>query len=241
MHEMKSSIIYIRKTAIILVLAIAGITHAQAESPAEYGKSTFALDLGLGANFDMSSLNSEQKAVFDRRPSVATQISFRPAYYFSRHWGAYADLRFNLFRLHEAERLMDILIPGLSKLKPSITFGSTYRFEHGHWQLQPRVGIGWSNYGRSKSHLKTSDKEVSQRRTGTMLCLDAGFSVAYRTSRVCALFIDLNTIQQLSPAKYTCTTIEGGSESDLTVKSHTWGRTMSISAGIRLQTSAGGK
>ncbi len=231
-------IITIRKATVIAIFSIIGFTLTHAETLTEYEKNTFALDLGLGANFDLSSLNAEQKAVFDRRPSTVAQVAFRPSYYFSRHWGAYADLRFNIFRLHEAEKLMDILVPGLSALKPSITLGGSYRFEHSRWQIQPRLGIGYSNYGRLKGHTKKGEIETYQRRTGTMLCLDAGFSVAYRTSRVCALFIDLNTLQQLSPAKYTRTTIEDGTESGLTVKSHTWGRTMSVSVGIRLQTSS---
>lgn len=231
-------IITIRKAAVIAIFSIIGFSLTHAETPAEYEKNTFALDIGLGANFDLSSLNAEQKAVFDRRPSTVAQISFRPSYFFSRHWGAYADLRLNIFRLLEAEKLMDIFIPGLSKVKPSITLGGTYRFEHARWQIQPRLGLGYSNYGRLKQHTKRGDVETNIRRTGTMLCLDAGFSVAYRTSRVCALFIDLNTMQQLSPAKYTRTTVGPGSDSDLTVKSGTWGSTMSVSVGIRLQTSS---
>ena len=105
-------IITIRKATVIAIFSIIGFTLTHAETLTEYEKNTFALDLGLGANFDLSSLNAEQKAVFDRRPSTVAQVAFRPSYYFSRHWGAYADLRFNIFRLHAGRKTNGHPCPG---------------------------------------------------------------------------------------------------------------------------------
>jgi len=224
------------KVIFAVVFATAAVC-GRAETGDEYQKRSFMLDLGMGANFDMSSLDAEQQDYFDKRPGAVTQISMRPAYFFSRHWGAYADLRFNLFLLRKSEKFLDLLLPGLSKLKPSFTMGATYRFERGRWQIHPRLGLGFNCYGGMKSYKKVGDDEVSQKCTGSMFCLDGGISFAYRTSRVCSLFVDVNTMLQLAPAKYTCVSTTGGATTTYAVDSHTWGNTMSISAGIRLQTS----
>lgn len=201
-----------------------------------YQKGLFALDLGVGSNIDLSSLSKEQKEVFYERPRSVFQISMRPSYYFSRHWGGYLDLRFNLFRFHEIERLLDVLMPGLSKLKPTLSLGGTYRYERGPWQLQPRLGVGIVDYGGGNKHVKHNGKETAQKRSGSMWSVDAGVSVAYRTSRICAIFLDINTMQPFTPAKYTKTVTVDGTTTRYRVESHTWGRSMSLSLGLRLQT-----
>lgn len=221
---------------ISLVLCIAGISVYASAPYDNYQKGLFALDLGVGCNIDLSSLNGEQEKVFESRPKSVFQISMRPSYYFSRHWGGYVDLRFNLFRFNNLERLLDVLMPGLSKLKPALSIGSTYRYEHGPWQLQPRLGVGIVDYGGSNSTVKVNGKETSQKRTGGMWSVDAGASVAYRTSRVCAIFLDLSTMQPFTPAKYTKTTTVDGTTTRYKATTHTWGRSMSISVGLRLQT-----
>lgn len=221
----------------VLLAVVFGTGAAVAEAPAEY-QSHFALDLGPGANFDLSSLNQEQQSVFAGRPSVVAQIAVRPSYYFSRHWGAYADLRINLFRFHDYEKFFDILIPGLSRIKPTFSLGATYRYEHLRWQLQPRLGVGLVTYGGSHSNMTVNGKHTEESLSEDMGCVDAGISVAYRTSRICSLFLDFDAMVPFTPAKYTVTTsVDGSVTSTRHVESHTRGRNMSISLGIRFQTS----
>lgn len=203
----------------------------------EYGDGAFALDLGVGANFDLSSLNQAERDVFGQRPSTVTQVTIRPSYFFSRHWGAYADLRFNLFRFHSYEKFLDLLVPGLSKLKPMFSVGGVYRYEHTRWQIQPRAGVGFNIYGSSKSSMKINGDEEYQKISGDLFCFDAGLSIAYRLSHICALYVDCSTMQQLIPAKYSYTVIKDGVANSGSIKSRTWGNNMSVSIGVRLQTS----
>lgn len=226
------------KLRIITLLSLLAFAFVgRAENLEDYRKDLFMLDIGVGANVDLSSLSNEQAQVFDKRPSSVVQVSMRPGYFFSTHWGAYADFRFNLFRLREIEKAIDILVPGLSKLKPSVSMGMAYRFERKHLQIQPRLGVGFSSYGNSTRKYKTGKEEMSEEVSGGMWCVDAGVSFAYRTSRVCALFIDLNAMQPFTPAKYSLTKTVDGVSADYSLNSYTWGRTMSISVGVRLQTS----
>lgn len=218
-----------------------GALFTQAQTLPEYPVMAFAIDVGPGCNIDMSSLSRAQSEAFDKRPKTVFQISARPTYFFCRHWGAYTDLRFNFFRLKKSDRIVDVLMPGLSKLRPSLTLGTVYRFERRRWQIQPRLGIGISAYGDYSSRSVHDGKEVTKKLSGTMWCADLGISFAYRTSRVCALFLDLNTMQPFSPAKYRRTTTADGATSTLSVDSHTWGRTLSISMGVRFQTSGRSK
>lgn len=208
---------------------------AYASKPFEsYNTRLFALDLGLGTNIDLSSLSQEQKKVFEDRPLSVFQISMRPSYFFSRHWGTYMDLRLNFFRFNNKEWLLDVLMPGLSKLKPALSLGGTFRYEHGPWQIQPRLGVGIVEYGTNKSKVKVNEKETIQKRTCGMWSVDIGASAAYRTSNVCSIFLDINAMQPFTPAKYSKTTIDGAINS-YKVNTYSLGRSMSISLGIRLQ------
>lgn len=221
----------------VLLAIVFGTGVAEAEAPAEY-QSNFALDLGPGANLELSSLSQEQQSVFPGRSSVVTQIAVRPCYYFSRHWGAYADLRINLFRFHDYEKFLDMLVPGLSKLKPTFSLGAIYRYEHLRWQIQPRFGIGLVSYGGSDAHTTINGKRTEESLSEGMGCVDAGISLAYRTSRICSLFLDIDAMEPFTPAKYTSTTtVDGTVTSTRHIESHTRGRNMSISIGIRFQTS----
>ena len=222
---------------ISIVILCFGTDTANASDPHEcYQKGLFALDLSVGTNIDLSSLNPEQKTVFDERPKAAFQISIRPSYYFSRHWGAYTDLRLNFFRLNNKEILLDILMPGLGLLKPAMNLGGTYRFEQGLWQIQPRLGVGILNYGNRDSKVNVNGKETHQKRSGGMWCVDAGVSAAYRTSRVCSIFLDISAMLPFTPAKYSTTTTIDGVITGYQAESYSWGRSMSISLGIRLRT-----
>lgn len=222
-----------RLFASFLMILIA-VFASRAQALTEYQKGLFSLDIGVGANIGISSLDDVEKTVFDSRPSVATQVSLRPTYYFSRHWGAYADFRTNLFRFNDSEKLLDILMPGISKIKPSFSIGGTYRYEHARWQIQPRLGIGLNSYGGSESNMNFNGNHIHRKLNGDMLCVDAAVSFAYRTSRVCAIYLDVNTMQQITQAKYTRTTTVDDVTTSTVIKSGTWGNTLSISAGIRL-------
>ncbi len=222
----------------ISVILCATTVSAYASGPYEcYQKGVFALDLSTGINLDLSSLNQEQKTAFDKRPVSVCQITIRPSYYFSRHWGTYVDLRLNLFRFNDMERLVDVLMPGLSKLKPTLSLGGSYRYGHGPWQIQPRLGVGIVEYGHNSSKLKANGKETLRKRRGSMWSVDAGASVAYRTSKICSIFLDLSAIQPFTPAKYSKTTTVDGVTTRHKVDTYSWGRSMSISLGFRFQTS----
>ncbi|MCM1356781.1 MAG: hypothetical protein NC212_10305 [Staphylococcus sp.] len=223
-----------------VMLAMSSLS-ASASTPEPYQKNAFAFDISMGAGLDMSDLNEEQKTGFYGRPSSAFEISFRPSYFFSRHWGGYADVRINYIRFSKWEKILDILLPGLGKMKPAYTIGGIYRLESARWQFQPRLGIGVNSYGTHKS--KGTDKsgvKTAEKIAGNMFCLDGGMSIAFRTSRVCALFADLDYIQPLAAAKYTKTRTGADGEhlSTTVIKSRSWGSTMNISIGIRFQTSA---
>ncbi len=223
---------------LISFMFIACFVSAYASKPYTcYQKDLFTLDLGAGTNIDLSSLSQEQKTIFEKRPMSVFQITMRPSYYFSRHWSAYVDFRLNFFRFNDKERLVDILMPGLSKLKPELSLGGTYRYEHGPWQIQPRLGVGIVEYGHNNSKVQAGGKETVQKRTGDMWSINAGVSAAYRTSKVCSIFLDLSTMQPFTPAKYSKTITVDGNTARYKVDTYTWGRSMSISLGLRLQTS----
>ena len=221
---------------IMLMSCVATFSAYASELYKCYPKGLFALDLSMGTNIDLSSLSQEQKSVFEERPLSVFQITMRPSYYFSRHWGTYVDLKLNFFRFNDMERVVDVLMPGLSKLKPALSLGGTYRYEHGSWQIQPRLGVGIVEYGGNKSKVKTNGKETIQKRTGGMWCVDAGVSAAYRTSKVCSIFLDISAMLPFTPAKYTKTTTVDDVTTRYKVDTYTWGRSMNISLGIRLQT-----
>ena len=211
---------------------------AHASVPYEcYRKGMFALDLGLGTNIDLSSLSQAQKTFFEERPVSVFQVTMRPSYYFSRHWGTYVDLRLNFFRFNDKERLLDVLMAGLGKLKPALSIGGTYRYEQGPWQILPRLGLGIVEYGHNRSKVTVNGKETLQKRSGGMWSVDAGLSAAYRTSNVCSIFIDLNVVQPFTPAKYIKVTTIDGVTTSYKIDSYTWGRSMSIALGVRFQTS----
>lgn len=220
---------------IAFIMCVATVSTHALEPYKCYQKGLFALDLSMGANIDLSSLSQEQKAVFEERPTSVFQLTMRPSYFISRHWGAYVDLSFNFFRLNDKERLVDLLMPGLSKLKLALTLGGDYRYEHGPWQIQPRLGVGIVDYGHNRSKVNSNGKETLKERTGDMWSVDAGVSAAYRTSRLCSIFLDFSTKQPFTPAKYSKTTTADGLTTRYTVDTYTWGRSMSISLGIRLQ------
>lgn len=219
-----------------LVILFVAPVSAYASDPYKcYEKGTFALDLSMGDNIDLSSLSQEQKAVFDERPHSAFQISLRPCYYFSRHWGSYVDLSLCFFRFNDKESLLDVLMPGISKLKPTLSLGETYHFEHGPWQIEPRLGVGIVVYGHSSSKRKFNEKETIRKLSGCMWSVDAGVSAAYRASNVCSIFVDFRAMQPFTPAKYSKTTTVDGVTTGYKVNTYTWGRSMTVSIGIRLQ------
>lgn len=240
MWIMKIIELFIKALSIVfigmLILCVSTVS-AYASGPYEcYQKRLFALDLSLGTNIDLSSLSQEQKTVFDERPVSVFQIAARPSYYISRHWGTYVDLKLSFFRFNDMERLVDVLMPGLSKLKPAISLGGAYRYEHGRWQIQPRLGMGIVGYGGNSSKVNNNGKETLQKRTGSMWCVDAGISASYRASKVCSIFLDINAMQPFTPAKYSKTTTVDGVTNHYKVDTYTWGRSMSLSLGIRLET-----
>lgn len=228
----------LKRLIFIIVVLFAASVSVYPAGPFEcYQKNLFGLDFSVGSNIDLSSLNNEQKEVFEGRPTAAFQLTLRPNYYFSRHWGAYVDLSFSFFRFNDLERLIDVLMPGLSTLKPTLSLGGAYRYEHGHWQIQPRLGVGIVEYGHRSTKIMTDGKETIQKRTGSMWSVNTGISAAYRTSRVCSIFLDLSAMQPFTPAKYSKTTTADGVTSCYKVDSYSWGRNMSVSLGIRLQVS----
>ena len=71
---MAQFIITIRKATVIVIFSIIGFTLTHAETLAEYGKGTFALDLGLGANFAITdslitNIDIERIKIFFRTSS----------------------------------------------------------------------------------------------------------------------------------------------------------------------------
>lgn len=234
-HRMLTTVI---ASAVMLAMSSLG---SAAATPEPYQENAFAFDLSMGAGLDMSDLNDEQKTAFYERPSSTFEISFRPSYFFSRHWGGYADVRINFIRFSKWEKMLDIFLPGLGKMKPAYTIGGIYRLESTRWQFQPRLGVGVNTYGTHESSGKDkTGVETREKISGNMFCLDGGMSIAFRTSRVCALFADIDYIQPLKAAKYTKTRTGADGEhlSTTVLKSRSWGSTMNISIGIRFQTSA---
>lgn len=216
-------------------IALAGF-NAQAEQPELYQPNAFSLDISVGANFDLSSLNDGQKDYFQTRKSTASQLDFRASYFFARHWGGYFDMRTSFFRLRKTPWYESLLTFGMDKFKPSFSLGAIYRYEHARWQLQPRAGLGFSSYSNRESNSKKTDIKRHEKFTSDALCLDAGVSLSYRTSRICALFVDAEFLQPLNAAKYSLVvTDENGVENRTEVKAGSYLRSMSLTFGIRFQ------
>ncbi len=231
-------------TVVAVVLSL-GQHRVDAQTKYEaYIPHCFALDLTGGVQLDLSDLNWEQKLSFEERPFVATSVHLRPSYFGGKHWGGYADFGFNFFRFNDTERLFDVLMPGLGKLKPSLTVGATYRLESSRVQFHPRLGVGFLCYGSHSTArtFVTNDVTYTMRNklSGNMFGLDAGVSAAYRISRICAIVLDVNFFQPIESGRVTRSVYEGESETPIDsrkIKSTTWGRTMNVSLGIRFQRS----
>lgn len=207
----------------------------------------------LGSNFRIGP--QPDQAIFGNRQPVAFGFGLRMSGYFTPHWGAYGDIHLKFYRTRYltpsfsdkfTEAIAEMFFPGISHIKGSLGAGVTYRYEHGRWQLYPRLGLGW--HMGTHSTKSTSDKQhtITLERDNSVLYLATGIAFGFRTSRVCSLILDINFQQPLTAAKATFTTSQNSSAGEgpkevTSFSTHALGRDLTLSLGIQFQTDLSGK
>lgn len=209
----------------------------------EFFQRPFMMSLSIGPNFNTGG--SDYPEYFGTRPDVATQLYWRMSGAFTRHWGTYVDLGVGFFRVETndwaqdlMEAIVDAMLPGITRIKPSVSAGINYLAEKGRWQFIPRAGIGWMDSGHSSDSTQKRGEKVSTFKVARASWFaNAGASFGYRTSKVCSFILDINYRYPLQACKATYTT-QSPEEAPVTKvwKSRSWANDLSVSLGILLQT-----
>lgn len=203
---------------------------------------SFMMSFSLGSNFNTGG--NDYSEWFGSRADVATQFDMRMNVAFARNWCAYFDLGLSFYKVQTDDlvqnignALLDELIPGLSKIKPSVALGVSYIVERNRWQLMPRVGIGWMSAGCSSDNSTTVDGKTTRLEIDrSPMFFNAGTSIGYRTSNKCSVIFDVSYRFPMQSCKAIhTTTLPDIPPVIVTNKSHSWANDLSVSIGIQLQ------
>lgn len=232
---------------VFLIISILPITAQETNQTSkekqkmESSRLPFMMSFSIGSNFNTGG--SDYAEWFGSRADVVTQFDWRMNISLYRQWCAYLDLGISFFNIQTdnlgenmASAVIDKLLPGLSKIKPSISTGITYVAEKGKWQLMPRAGIGWASAGNSNK-TKSADGKIYQLEIDrSPLFFNTGASIGYRTSNLCSLLLDINYRCPLQDCKATyTTTLPDLPPVTEVMKSRSWANDLSVSLGIQLQ------
>lgn len=232
---------------IFLIISILPITAQETNQTSkekqkvESSRLPFMMSFSIGPNFNTGG--SDYAEWFGSRADVVTQFDWRMNVPFFRHWCAYLDLGVSFFNIQTdnlgdniAGAFIDMLFPGLSKIKPSVSTGITYVLEKKKWQFMPRAGIGLMGAGNS-SQTKSVDGKIYQLEINrSSMFFNTGASIGYRTSNLCSFILDINYRYPLQDCKATyTTTLPDLPPVTEVLKSRSWANDLSVSLGIQLQ------
>lgn len=203
-------------------------------------KPQFHLYMGGGINTDLASISREQPAaaLFGERPNTAPYFDLRLTHLFAPRFGWYADVRLKFFEMQSPNPLGNILLelflPGASKMHFSCSAGLVYRIEGKRWQCYPRIGIGKSDYGISHEKQSTWDKRTHEEWCrSSSLCMNLGVSTQYRLTPKIALMMDIFFQEPLTRAEsYLVDKNDGVTLQEYTYNNRSIGRELNASLGI---------
>ncbi len=240
---------------LLLILILSLPTHVSGQcngtiecNPRSVGKSSLRLDIAVGANISTETESDSQW--FGRRNKYAPDMDLRFAYMFNRHWGAYGELGLSFYKLKRDDRnviedifegFLDIVFPGISKVKPRLLLGVTYSTSLKKWELSPRLGLGYEwilskNSSSSKTYNDGNVVTVSKEYDANPLIINPGINIGYRLSRVSTLFADISYNQPLTSSSLNINTTSSDNHKSFDYNSSSFGRNIILSIGIRLQT-----
>ncbi len=205
-------------------------------------KPQFHLYIGGGMNTNLARFSSNQPAaaLFAQRTAIAPYYDCRLTHLFSPRFGWYADIRLKFFDMQSSnpliDALLDLLIPGITKIHPACSAGLVYRFEGERWQCYPRIGIGKSYYGGDYEKQSTWDKRTHEEWCrSSSLCMNLGVSTQYRLTPKIALMMDIFFQEPLTRAKsYLIDKNDGITLQEYAYSNRSIGRELNASLGIGL-------
>lgn len=235
----------------------------QSSHPRESNK-LLQLNMGLGTGFDlMHRAEGNAFASMAAKKSPIPVIDFRLEHFFSRKWGWFANIKLGIpckYRTDYNSELARVLETDYyiqnyiyEKQKPSVTpclaVGVVHRIENSRWAFYPRLGIGVNSPSLQDVYIglkKKGGNQLYETRydvkdkigQGSMdiFTLSTGFSVNYKLSTYCYLFVSLDyiqpigshsTIESVTTDLYTDEVIDRQ-----TYKTSTIGRDLSVCVGV---------
>lgn len=164
---------------LLMLLFACSMTEAQAydndeDPPLEYAYNhTIDFQLGTGANLtDYSQLPDEGVALFGHK-SWGFELDFRYTQFFTRHWGAFAQLGFfslgtsdgqlvntlSNFYYHNGQKVLapyddwcGVFGNSYGSAYILSMVGAAYRYDIGRWSFRPRLGLGINWQGHPTSY-----------------------------------------------------------------------------------------
>lgn len=223
-----------RKSLSLILIALCMELSAQ---EAAYRKQ-WKLDIMAGANIDFPHTSCNPAAsLLSNRDRCVPVWNLRLSHLFAPRFGWYADLKIRFYDEHyDNTGTFEDIMTALAKsafapvayIRPSLNAGMLYRIESRHWHCYPRLGMGIN----LKNRRETDGKGYHTYSNGTALCAEAGISAHYMLSQRMSLLLDVSYQQPVTKAKASVTR----TADDVTTKSEyrtsTFGRELSISAGI---------
>lgn len=196
----------------------------------------FIMTVSVGPNFNTGG--NKNTALFGSRPDVCTQFDWRMNIAFARRWTAYIDLGLNFYRIEKpeiVEAIMNALMPGFGCIHPSASVGGSYTAYTGRWMFTPRTGFGYEYVNKSDKSKSKDGVKIETKRKIVPLFWESGLTCAFRTSKLCAITLDLNYRCPLQPGKVTVKTTKDNISTVEHFKSRSWANDLSLSLGFQLQ------
>lgn len=235
----------------------------QSSHPRESNK-LLQLNMGLGTGFDlMHRAEGNAFASMAAKKSPFPVIDFRLEHFFSRKWGWFANIKLGIpckYRTDYNSELARVLETDYyirnyiyEKQKPSVTpclaVGVVHRIENSRWAFYPRLGIGVNSPSLQDVYIglkKKGGNQLYETRydvkdkigQGSMdiFILSTGFSVNYKLSTYCYLFVSLDYIQPIgshSTMESVTTDLYTDEVIDRQIyKTSTIGRDLSVCVGV---------
>lgn len=218
-------------TTLLLLMSVS--TNAQTENGQL--QTPISMAFSIGGNFNTGSCGDQ--SLFPTRPDLCTQFDWRVNVAFARHWSAFMDLGMSFYKIKPSDSFSDIVsdalvemfLPGVSHIHPSIALGAAYVAQVNRWQFSPRLGFGWMHVKSYHKKQNSIDYEYKI----TPFYVNPAVSIGYRLSKVCSLILDVSYRCPLTASKGSITYGTGISNTE-NFKSHGWGNDLSISVGTQL-------
>lgn len=231
------------------------------------------LNTGLGTGFDLMHRGAGNAfASMAAKKSPFPVADFRLEHFFSRKWGWFANIKIGipckyrtdyyseLTRSLEADYYIRNYIYEKQKpsVIPSLAVGVVHRVENSHWAFYPRLGIGVNSPGFQDVFIGLKKKGGNQlyetrydikdefgQGSRDIFILSTGFSVNYKLSTYCYLFLSVDYIQPIgsrSIMESVTTDLYTDEVVDRQVyKTSTLGRDLSVCVGVGIPIRLGRK